>query len=95
MTFDLAALPSSRSARTRRATALSRARLSNGATTSPALRTLEAICVRGRREPARLGACRGGGEELKDVRARLGALWDLAFLQEWKLPASDPSSTYA
>ncbi len=34
-------------------------------------------------------------ESQGDVRARLGVLWNLAALEEWKLPGSDPSATYA
>jgi tetratricopeptide (TPR) repeat protein len=34
-------------------------------------------------------------DNLTDVRARLGVLWNIAALEEWKLPGSDPSATYA
>jgi tetratricopeptide (TPR) repeat protein len=35
------------------------------------------------------------GDAFVDVRARLGALWELASLEEWRLPVSDAQSTYA
>jgi len=62
----------------------------------PALRTLEAVRRRsGESAPALARALTAQGEGLKDVRARLGALWDLVALEEWKLPSADPAATYS
>ena len=34
------------------------------------------------------------GAAFHDVRARLGALWQLAALEEWRLPVTSPAHTY-
>jgi hypothetical protein len=34
------------------------------------------------------------GDAFEDVRARLGALWNLASLEEWRLPVGDAAATY-
>ncbi len=61
----------------------------------PALRLLEAI-ARQTNELAPLARTLSRqGDALRDVRARLGALWALASLEEWRMPASDGVSTYA
>jgi cellulose synthase operon protein C len=95
MTFDLAALLVEIGQDTARATALLESVLVDQRDNVPAMRTLESIRRRsGEAAPlARVLAIEG--EELKDSRARLGALWNLAFLEEWKLPGSDPTATYA
>ncbi len=61
----------------------------------PALRTLESIARRSSDLPGLAQSLSRQGDALRDVRARLGALWSLAALEEWKLPASDPGPTYA
>jgi len=62
----------------------------------PALRTLESVRRRaGESPPALARALAAQGDGLRDVRARLGALWDLVALEEWKLPSADPAATYA
>ena len=61
----------------------------------PALRTLEAIARRTNDGSMLAQSLSRQGDALKDVRARLGALWALASLEEWRLPASDPGPTYA
>jgi tetratricopeptide (TPR) repeat protein len=56
----------------------------------PALRGLEGIA---RRTQAWLPLSRvlsRQGEQFGDARARLGALWNLAALEEWRLPAQTP-----
>ena len=58
----------------------------------PALRGLEGIA---RRTQAWLPLSRvlaRQGEQLSDPRARLGALWNLAALEEWRLPAQTPAT---
>ncbi len=95
MTFDLAALLVEIGQDTARATALLESVLVDRRDNVPAMRTLESIRRRSG-EPAPLARVLAiEGEELKDARARLGALWNLAFLEEWRLPASDPTATYA
>jgi tetratricopeptide (TPR) repeat protein len=95
MTFDLAALLVEIGQDTTRATALLESALVERRDNVPALRTLEAIRRRAG-DAGPLGRVLAAeGDELKDTRARIGALWDLAFLEEWKLPGSDPASTYA
>ncbi len=95
MTFDLAALLVELDQETTRATALLESTLVERRDNVPARRTREAIRRRAG-DAAPLARVLGAeGEELKDVRARIGALWNLAFLEEWRLPASDPAITYA
>ncbi len=63
----------------------------------PALRTLEWV-----RRRALLPVAVGSlarllareADAFKDPRARLGALWNLAALEEWVLPGADPAPTY-
>jgi tetratricopeptide (TPR) repeat protein len=94
MTFDLAALLVEIGQDTARATSLLESVLVDRRNNVPAMRTLESIRRRSG-DPAPLARVLAvEGDELKDPRARLGALWNLAFLQEWRLPASDPSATY-
>ncbi|HEX3771510.1 MAG TPA: hypothetical protein VHV30_11615 [Polyangiaceae bacterium] len=94
MTFDLAALLVEVGQDTGRATALLESVLVERRNHVPAMRTLEAIRRRAG-DPAPLARVLSvEGEELRDPRARLGSLWNLAFLQEWRLPTSDPSATY-
>ncbi len=59
-----------------------------------ALRTLEALRRRAGELSPLSRVLFKQGEELLDVRARLGALWNLAALEEWRLPVGDPAATY-
>ncbi len=95
LSFELAALLVELDREPLRAAALLESLLADVGDHVPALRTLEALRRRAG-EPAPLARVlqREGGE-LRDVRARLGALWNLAALEEWRLPASDPAATYA
>ncbi len=95
MTFDLAALLVEIGQDTARATALLESALVARRDNVPAMRTLESIRRRSTEAAPLARVLTIEGEELKDARARLGALWNLAFLEEWKLPASDPTGTYA
>ncbi len=61
----------------------------------PALRTLESIARRQNDLNALAQSLSRQGDALHDVRARIGALWSLAALEEWKLPATDAGPTYA
>jgi tetratricopeptide (TPR) repeat protein len=94
MTFDLAALLVEIGQDTARATALLESVLLAQRDNVPAMRTLESLRRR-TGEPGPLArVLRIEGDELKDSRARLGALWNLAFLEEWRLPSADGASTY-
>ncbi len=61
----------------------------------PALRLLESISRQSGELAPLARTLSREGDALRDVRARLGALWALATLEEWKLPAADGVSTYA
>jgi tetratricopeptide (TPR) repeat protein len=94
MTFDLAALLVEIGQDAARATALLESTLLERRDNVPAMRTLEAIRRRSG-DPAPLARVLAlEGTELKDARARLGALWNLAFLEEWKLSGGDAATTY-
>jgi len=94
MSFELAALLVETGQEPARAAALLESLLTEQADHVPALRTLEALRRRST-ELAPLGRVLAReGEHLNDVRARLGALWNLAALEEWKLPVGDPAATY-
>jgi hypothetical protein len=95
MTFDLAALLVEIGQDTARATALLESALLERRDNIPALRTLESIRRRSSDAGPLARVLDAEGDELKDNKARLGALWSLAFLEEWRLPSSDPSATYA
>lgn len=60
-----------------------------------ALRTLEALARSSNDLPALAQSLSRQGDALRDVRARLGALWALAALEEWRLPQGDAGPTYA
>src|SRR6202035_1977119 len=77
-----------------RATALLESTLVERGDHVPALRTLESLRRRAGDSAPLARVLAKQGEELRDVRARLGALWNLAALEEWKLPVGDPASTY-
>lgn len=61
----------------------------------PALRLQEAVLRRNHQwtELARILGLQA--DQFIDLRARLGALWALANLEEWRLNVSDPTGTYA
>ncbi len=61
----------------------------------PALRTLEWLCRSNSVDPAGLAHVLGlEAEAFTDPCARLGALWNLASLEEWVLPAANPGPSY-
>jgi tetratricopeptide (TPR) repeat protein len=59
-----------------------------------ALRLLEAIARRGTAYPPLARLLKMQGEGFTDVRARLGALWELASLEAWRLSAGESVATY-
>jgi tetratricopeptide (TPR) repeat protein len=92
--FELAALLSEIGQEASRATTLLESLLAEEPGHIPALRTLESLRRRGGEAAALARVLAREADELKDVRARLGAFWSLAALEEWKLPVGDPAATY-
>ena len=60
----------------------------------PALRALEALRKRAGEWAPLARVLSRQGDAFVDARARLGSLWSLAALEEWRLPVSDASATY-
>jgi tetratricopeptide (TPR) repeat protein len=60
----------------------------------PALRTLESVGRKSEDFTGLAHALSGQGRAYQDVAAKLGALWNLVSLEEWRLPVSDPGLTY-
>jgi cellulose synthase operon protein C len=59
-----------------------------------ALRLLEAIARRGPSAQQVVQVLKQQGESFTDVRARLGALWELASLEAWRLSTGEAVATY-
>ncbi len=59
-----------------------------------ALRLLEAIARRGTMYPPLARVLKLEGDGFGDVKARLGALWELAGLETWRLTAGESVATY-
>ncbi|OJY29739.1 MAG: hypothetical protein BGO98_48865 [Myxococcales bacterium 68-20] len=59
-----------------------------------ALRLLEAIARRGPSAQQVANVLKQQGESFTDVRARLGALWELASLEAWRLSTGESVATY-
>jgi tetratricopeptide (TPR) repeat protein len=77
-----------------RATSLLETLVESQADHAPSLRILEWIARRSHAWSSLSRVLTRQGDHLLDARARLGALWDLASLEEWRLPVSDAHSTY-
>ncbi len=92
--FELAALLVETGHELARAASLLESTLAEQADHAPALRTLEALRRRSGDVPALARVLAKQGEDLQDVRARLGALWSLSALEEWRLPMGDAAATY-
>jgi cellulose synthase operon protein C len=92
--FELAALLAETGHDLARAAMILEANLVEQPDHAPALRTLESI----RRQSGDMGGLARvlgrEGSEYQDARARLGALWSLAALEEWRLPGGDAAATY-
>ncbi|MGO8994060.1 MAG: hypothetical protein ACLQVI_12085, partial [Polyangiaceae bacterium] len=95
VSFDLAWLLAETGTDLARATVLLEAIVEAQPEHAPALRLLESIARRSHNWSALARVLSREGDALVDVRARLGALWELASLEEWRLPVSDAHSTYA
>ncbi|MFO0680197.1 MAG: hypothetical protein U0169_26985 [Polyangiaceae bacterium] len=61
---------------------------------APALRTLESLARRTGDASMLAKILAKQGEAFGSPRARIGALWNLAWLEEWKLDAANPIPTY-
>jgi tetratricopeptide (TPR) repeat protein len=94
MSFELAALLVEIGREPMRATALLEAALTEQVDQVPTLRTLESLRRRTGDLMPLARVLDKEGERFADSRARLGALWNLATLEEWKLPVGDPAATY-
>jgi tetratricopeptide (TPR) repeat protein len=94
LSFDLAALLVLSGKDLGRASALLESLLAEEPGHIPALRTLEAIGRRSNDHAVLARVLGRQGDALRDARARLGALWALASVEEWRLPAGDSSATF-
>jgi tetratricopeptide (TPR) repeat protein len=94
LSFDLAALLIESGQEMGRAIALLESTIVQRPEHVQALRMLESVRRRAGDSAPLARVLARQGEALKDVRARLGALWNLAALEEWKLPVGDVASTY-
>lgn len=94
LAFDLARLELRAGRAPDRAAQLLEAVLERDPRHVPALRAFEAL-GRSADDPTVLAqALSRQGGAFDDPRARLGALWSLANLEEWRLPVADPGDTY-
>ncbi len=94
LAFDLASLLAELGQDTARATGLLESVLAEQPDHIPAMRTLEALRRKSGEWAPLARVLARQGDALVDVRARLGALWNLASLEEWRLPVSDATATY-
>ncbi len=94
LTFELAALLVENGQELGRAIGLLESTIVEHPEHVQALRMLESVRRRAGDSAPLARVLARQGEALKDVRARLGALWNLATLEEWKLPVGDAAATY-
>lgn len=95
LSFELASLLVEGGQEPMRATALLESILAEQGDHVPALRTLEWLRRRATVDVASLARVLSRQASVfRDARARLGALWNLAALEEWVLPTGEPSGTY-
>jgi tetratricopeptide (TPR) repeat protein len=92
--FELAALLAETGHELGRAAVLLESNLAEQPGHAPALRTLEALRRQSGDIQALARALTMQGNDFEDGRARLGALWSLAALEEWRLPVGDAAATY-
>jgi tetratricopeptide (TPR) repeat protein len=92
--FDLASILVETGSDLPRATALLESILSEDPNHIPALRTLEGVRRRTASWAALAELFEKQADAFHDARARLGSLWALAALEEWRLPVTDPAGTY-
>ncbi|MGH7296986.1 MAG: hypothetical protein ACRELB_18755, partial [Polyangiaceae bacterium] len=94
LSFELASMLVQSGQEPGRATTLLESVLADQGDHVPALRTLEALRRRSGEVAPLARVLARQGEALNDACARLGALWNLAALEEWRLPVGDPAQTY-
>jgi tetratricopeptide (TPR) repeat protein len=95
LTFELASLLVESGQEPMRATSLLESLLADRSDHVPALRTLEWLRRRATVDVASLARVLGRqAAAFTATSARLGALWNLAALEEWVLPSGDPAATY-
>ena len=94
LSFELAALLVDLGQEPGRATSLLESAIAEPGDHVQALRALESLRRRSGDVAPLARVLAKQGEELTDARARLGALWSLASLEEWRLPTGDPGATY-
>ncbi len=94
ITFELALLMVEHGQEMPRATALLEALVEAQPDHIPALRTIESITRKTGAWAPLARVLDREAEAFLDMRARLGTLWNLAALEEWRLPVSDPTPTY-
>jgi tetratricopeptide (TPR) repeat protein len=94
VTFEIASLLVDVGSDIPRATQLLESILAKDPTYTPALRTLEIVMRRTAAWAPLARLLDRQADAFRDPRARLGALWALAALEEWRLPVTDPTTTY-
>jgi Tfp pilus assembly protein PilF len=95
LTFELASLLVESGQEPMRATSLLESLVADRSDHVPALRTLEWLRRRATVDVASLARVLGRqAAAFTATSARLGALWNLAALEEWVLPSGDPAATY-
>jgi tetratricopeptide (TPR) repeat protein len=92
--FELAALLAETGHELGRAATILESNLVEQPDHPPALRTLEWLRRQSGDMPALARVLARQGDDYQDVRARLGALWSLAALEEWRLAGGDAAATY-
>jgi tetratricopeptide (TPR) repeat protein len=95
LSFELAALLVGTGQDINRATTILETVVSQQSTHIPALRTLEAIHRKTSAWTPLARVMSDQADAFGDLRARLGALWQVAALEEWRLPVTNPANTYA
>jgi tetratricopeptide (TPR) repeat protein len=93
-TFQLASLLVSAGRELPRASQLLETLLDADPHNAGALRLVESVARRGGSHAAIARALRTSGDALSDIRARLGALWELASLEAWRLPGGESLAAY-
>lgn len=94
LTFQLAALLVTANKELPRASQLLEALLDAAPGHPGGLRLQEAVARRGGSHAAIARALRSAGDGLSDIRARLGALWELAALEAFRLPGGESVAAY-
>jgi tetratricopeptide (TPR) repeat protein len=94
LTFELAVILAEPGGDIARATSLLESILADEPDHVPALRTLEAVMRRQTSWSLLARVLDRQAEAFDDERAKIGALWSLVALEEWRLPVTTPAETY-